>query len=132
MSAMMERDCRVTCATLDRLRRTKHEAAVRDARAGDRAGREFGLNRGEWRHLQMLEEMAGDFEDADSLDFGDDSAECLVYILATRLRQHGEDYGVDELREALFPGPARRYSADFTVAFVQSAAGVFREIVEQI
>ena len=132
MSATIELDNRVTCATLDRLRRTKHEAAVRDARAGDLAGREFGLHRAEWRHLQILEELSGDFEDVDKLDFGDDSAECLVYILATRLRQHGEDYGVDELREALFPGPVRRYSAQFTVAFVQSSAALFREIAEQI
>jgi hypothetical protein len=41
-------------------------------------------------------------------------------------------YDVDELREALFPEPARRYSAHYTVAFIQSAAAVFREAVEQI
>lgn len=133
MSEVRELDNMVTPPTLDRLRRSKADAAVRDARDGDRDGRAWALRRAEWRHLQAMEEMAQDFEDPNFLDGEDDPPGGLAWAMVTRLRiQHGEVRGVDEMRTILFHEPLRRHSPEYTAAYVQAAAAVYREVVEQI
>lgn len=131
MSTVREIDDTVAPATLERLRKSKADANMRDARQGDRDGRDWALRRAEWRHLQVMEEMAQEFEDVCSFDA--DSPGCLEWALANRLRvQHGEEHGVDDLRAALFPEPLRRHSPQYIAAFIQSAAAVCREVVDQI
>ena len=133
MRPIRELDNMVKLATIDRLRKSRADAAVRDARHGELDGRDWALQRAEWRHLQAMKEMAEDFEDPDFLDGENDPPGGLAWAMVTRLRiQHGEVHCVDEMRAALFPEPMRRHSPEYTTAYVQAAAAVYREVVEQI
>ena len=121
-----------TTAMVVRLKESKVGAEVDDCTRGMKSGWIWAARRATYRQLQIIDKMAEEFGDPESLDDAD-PAGSVARTLATNLDLfYGEQETEEELLDTMFPLEGTRGSVVFVAAFVKAAAETWKEVAEQV
>ena len=118
---------------VSRLKKSKDQAEVADMRQGRADGRDWAINRAEWRHLEALHRISYEFTDEEMILREESPGTSLIWELSKALLEYyGETHTPDALRRAMFFTPVGFDAKQYIISYVEAALEVFEAIEEAV
>ena len=118
---------------VSRLKKSKDQAGVADMRRGRADGRDWAINRAEWRHLEALHQISYEFTDEDTTLREESPGTTLIWELSkSLLENYGETHTPDALQRAMFFTTVGFDAKQYIISYVKAAMEVYETIEEAV